>query len=69
MTKRIGRRGWRKSPTQTPDEFVSAIADASVRQKVAEFTRYYESARYDDSVEHVKRLPELYEQISGMRRR
>ncbi len=69
MTKRVARRGWRKSPTQTPDEFVSAIDDADVRERVAEFTRHYESARFDDSVEDVLRLPELYEEISGSRRR
>jgi transglutaminase-like putative cysteine protease len=69
MTKRMARRGWRKSPTQTPDEFVSAIDDAGVRERVAEFTRHYERARFDDSVADVLRLPELYEEISGSRRR
>ena len=69
MTKRVARRGWRKSPTQTPDEFVSGIDDAGVRERVAEFTRHYESARFDDSVEDVRRLPQLYEEISGSRRR
>ena len=64
MTKSVARRGWRKSPTQTPDEFVARIDDAGVRQRVAEFTRHYESARFDDSVEDARRLPELYEEIS-----
>jgi transglutaminase-like putative cysteine protease len=68
MTKRVARRGWRKSPTQTPDEFVSGIDDAGVRERVAEFTRHYQSARFDDSVEDVRRLPELYEEISATRR-
>jgi hypothetical protein len=68
MTERVARHGWRKSPTQTPDEFVSGIEDAHVRQRVAEFTRHYESARFDDSVEDARRLPELYEEISGSRR-
>jgi hypothetical protein len=69
MTEIVARRGWRKLPTQTPDEFVSRIEDAMVRQRVAEFTRHYESARFDDSVEDVLRLPELYEEISATRRR
>ncbi len=69
MTERVARLGWRKSPTQTPDEFVARIDDASVRRRVAEFTRHYESARFDDSVEDVRRLPELYEEIAGSRRR
>jgi hypothetical protein len=68
MTRNVARRGWRKLPTQTPDEFVSGIEDARVRERVAEFTRHYQSARFDDSVEDVRRLPELYEEISGSRR-
>ena len=69
MTKRVARRGWRKSPTQTPDEFVFGIDDDGIRERVAEFTRHYQSARFDDSVEDARRLPELYEEISGSRRR
>ena len=57
MTENVARRGWRKSPTQTPDEFVARIDDVLVRQRVAEFTRHYQSARFDDSVEDVLRLP------------
>jgi transglutaminase-like putative cysteine protease len=68
MTRRVARRGWHKSPTQTPEEFVSGIEDPDVRQRVAEFTRHYESARFDDSVEDVRRLPELCEELSGSRR-
>jgi len=44
MTEMVARRGWRKAPTQTPDEFVCRIDDASIRERVAEFTRHYESA-------------------------
>ncbi len=69
MTENVARRGWRKSPGQTPDEFVARIDDAQVRQRVAEFTRHYQSARFDDSVEDVLRLPELYEEISASHRR
>ena len=69
MTKLVARRGWHKSPTQTPNEFVSRIDDAKIRERVAEFTRHYESARFDASVEDVRRLPELYQEISATRRR
>jgi hypothetical protein len=69
MTALVARRGWRKSPTQTPNEFVIRIDDANLRAQVAEFTRHYESARFDDSAEDVRRLPELYEEISATRRR
>jgi protein-glutamine gamma-glutamyltransferase len=69
MTHTIARRGWRKSPTQTPDEFVAKIEDLGVRERVAEFTRHYESARFDDSAKDARRLPELYEEIASTRRR
>ena len=69
MTEIAARRGWRKSPTQTPGEFVRQIDDTAIRTRVAEFTRHYESARFDDSVEDARRLPELYEEISATRRR
>ena len=68
MTKSVGRRGWHKLPTQTPEEFVAKIDDAGVRRSVAKFTRHYESARFDDSVEDARRLPELYEEIAATRR-
>jgi hypothetical protein len=68
MTESVGRRGWQKSPTQTPEEFVARIDDVRVRQRVAEFTRHYESARFDDSVEDARRLPELYQEIAATRK-
>jgi len=69
MTQRVARRGWHKLPTQTPAEFVRGIDDAVVRARVARFTRHYESARFDDSIDDVRRLPELYEEISIAQRR
>jgi hypothetical protein len=69
MTENVARRGWRKSPAQTPGEFVARIDDAVVRERVAEFTRRYESARFDDSAEDVRRLPELFEEISAAGKR
>jgi transglutaminase-like putative cysteine protease len=68
MTENVGRRGWHKLPTQTPAEFVELIDDSGVRAKVAEFTRHYECARFADSIADVRRLPQLYEEISTTRR-
>lgn len=68
MTKSVARRGWQKSPTQTPHEFVARIDHAGTRRRVAEFTRHYESARFADSIEDARRLPDLYEEISEMGR-
>lgn len=69
MTAALGHRGWPKLPTQTPEEFVQSIDDSKIRARVAKFTRHYESARFDQSVEDARRLPQLYEEISATRRR
>ncbi|HZR58392.1 MAG TPA: DUF3488 and transglutaminase-like domain-containing protein [Terriglobales bacterium] len=69
MTKLIARRGWRKSPMQTPKEFLQCIEDAEMRRQVEKFTRHYESARFGDSAEDARKLPELYEEISASERR
>ena len=65
MLKVMERRGIRKSPAQTPEEFASAIPDPEIQRNVVIFTEYYERARFADSVEDAERLPELYEVISN----
>ena len=65
MTRFLARRGWRKSPVQTPQEFTAAIEDEGLRERVEKFTRHYESARFGGSAEDAQRLPELYEEIKG----
>ncbi|MBZ5703957.1 MAG: DUF3488 and transglutaminase-like domain-containing protein [Acidobacteriia bacterium] len=69
MTHRVARLGWRKSPAQTPAEFVTCIENDLVRDRVAQFTRHYEHARFGDSAEDASRLPELFEEISTAGRR
>jgi transglutaminase-like putative cysteine protease len=68
MTRAAARRGWHKSPTQTPQEFVASIHEDGLRQSVARFTRHYERARFAQSGEDAQRLPELYQEISSSRR-
>jgi hypothetical protein len=68
MLRRMARRGWRKSPSQTPRDFVLAIQEPHLQQGVAAFTRAYESARFGHSVEHALALPELLEQIHSEKR-
>jgi transglutaminase-like putative cysteine protease len=65
MLKRLARRGLRKTPAQTPEEFASSIPDPRVRQDVVVFTEHYERARFDESVEDAKRLEGLYQAIAG----
>ena len=67
LLKKLSHRGWHKSPTQTPAEFVAMIDDPVLRAAVEQFTRRYENARFGRSVEDAQRLPELYEAITRKR--
>ncbi len=65
MVNRMARLGWRKSPSQTPLDFVAAIQEAALQKKVARFTRAYESARFGASVDDAQSLPELFKNITA----
>ena len=65
MVGRMARLGWRKSPSQTPLDFVAAIQEAALQKKVARFTRAYESARFGKSVDDAQSLPELFQDITA----
>jgi len=64
MVSRMARLGWRKSPAQTPLDFVAAIQEVHLRKKVARFTRAYESARFGQSVNDAQSLPKLFKEIT-----
>jgi transglutaminase-like putative cysteine protease len=68
MTRVTARRGWRKLPAQTPQEFVATIGEDALRQSVHRFTTYYERARFSQSTEDAERLPDLYRDITSFRR-
>jgi hypothetical protein len=68
MTRRVARKGWRKTPAQTPAEFIRGIEDPMVRERVAKFTTRYESARFGGSAEDASSLPQLYEEISNAKK-
>jgi len=61
----LARRGWRKTPAQTPQEFLGVITDAALRDSVANFTLHYERARFGDSADDARRLPQLYAELAG----
>jgi hypothetical protein len=67
MTSTVARRGWRKLPTQTPTEFAESIEDGKLQRAVGNFTDHYEKARFAESPEDAKALPQLYEEISARR--
>lgn len=61
----LEKRGVRKSPVQTPLEFVVTIPQDNLRDSVAQFTEHYKRARFGDSAKDAQKLPELYEEISA----
>jgi transglutaminase-like putative cysteine protease len=61
----LARRGMRKSTSQTAQEFVRVIGDEQLRLRVGRFTDAYESARFGNSSEDARRLPELYEEVEA----
>ena len=64
MVARMARLGWRKTPSQTPLDFVAAIQGEALQTKVARFTSAYESARFGKSIQDAQRLPKLFEEIT-----
>ncbi len=68
MLRRLARHGWRKAPSQTPQDFAAAIQEPALQEKVATFTRAYESARFGRSVDDARALPELFEEITTVER-
>ncbi|HEY3975171.1 MAG TPA: DUF3488 and transglutaminase-like domain-containing protein [Candidatus Sulfotelmatobacter sp.] len=68
MARALARRGVEKPAAQTAQEFVKKIEDARLREPVARFTAVYESARFGDSAEDARRLPELYEEVESAAR-
>jgi protein-glutamine gamma-glutamyltransferase len=69
VTNWLGRRGWKKTAVQTPKEFLTAIEDPAMRERVERFTRAYEAARFGESSDAAQRLPQLYEEITTSERR
>jgi hypothetical protein len=63
MARAVARRGMKKPPAQTPQEFVKKIEDSRLREPVARFTVVYESARFGNSADDAQRLPELYDEV------
>lgn len=63
MLRKAGRKGLRKSGTQTPVEFAGSIHNERLKQNVLEFTYRYEAARFGDSAEDARKLPQLYKEV------
>ena len=68
MVNRMARQGWRKLPSQTPLDFVAAIQETALQEKVARFTQAYESARFGKSVDDAQSLPALFKDVIARER-
>lgn len=64
MARVLARHGVEKSAAQTPQELVKRIENEKLREPVSRFTDVYESARFGNSPEDARRLPELYEEVA-----
>jgi hypothetical protein len=64
MIHTLAKRGLRRSPAQTPKEFADSLTGLPVQKGIAKFTEHYERARFGDSAEDARRLPELYAEVS-----
>ena len=65
MVRRMAKLGWRKSPSQTPADFVAAIQEPELKKRIAKFTRHYESARFGRSAADAQALPRLFDEITA----
>jgi protein-glutamine gamma-glutamyltransferase len=63
MARSLARRGMRKPAAQTAQEFATKVEPLPLRMRVAEFTDAYEAARFGNSTEQARRLPELCEEV------
>jgi hypothetical protein len=66
LTRKLARRGVRKTYAQTPSEFAERIEEQPLRERVERFTKAYEAARFGESAEDAAKLPDLYEEVVGV---
>jgi protein-glutamine gamma-glutamyltransferase len=63
MLRLLEKRGWKKSASQTAQEFAAAIASADVAAPVAQLTQLYQSARFGDHPAPVAQMSSLLSAI------
>ena len=68
MTRVLAREGIGKSEAETPQEFARKIQNLRLRLPVEHFTNVYESARFGNSSQDARRLPELFEEVQAATR-
>jgi protein-glutamine gamma-glutamyltransferase len=68
MLRLLERRGWRKSPAQTPLEFAASIRVPEFAGPVAELTELYQSARFGTAPADARRVSALLAALKSLRR-
>jgi|SRR5579875_300032 len=68
MLRLLARRGWRKSPAQTPREFAASIRVPEFAGPVAELTELYQSARFGRAPADARRVSSLLSSLKSLRR-
>jgi transglutaminase-like putative cysteine protease len=69
MIKHLARQGIAKSPSHTAQEFVRTIEDFRLHPPLRRFAEAYESARFGNSVEDARKLPELLREVESVAKR
>lgn len=59
MLRMLEKSGWKKSPSQTAQEFAAAIPASGVAAPVAQLTQLYESARFGDHAAPAQQMSNL----------
>jgi transglutaminase-like putative cysteine protease len=68
MLRLLEKRGWKKSPSQTALEFVSAIPAPEFAAPVAQMTEIYQSARFGDHPARIEQMSALLRSIRDLLR-
>jgi len=63
--KVLRKKGFRKAPAQTPQEFALSFLDTRLGPGVLEFTRLYNLLRFGQASVSLTRLRNLLQEISG----
>jgi Domain of unknown function (DUF4129) len=63
MLRMLEKRGWKKSPSQTAQEFAAAIPASDVAAPVAQLTQLYESARFGNHAAPAQQMSSLLRTI------
>ncbi|MFY9978606.1 MAG: DUF3488 and transglutaminase-like domain-containing protein [Candidatus Sulfotelmatobacter sp.] len=63
LIRYLARRGLQRSKSCTASELVTSIEDARLQARVRQFSQAYESARFGNSAEDAKKLPDLLDEV------